>query len=612
MGHLIWSSLLLKIVRSFLDEYLPSWSEHPQGEEIQWERHNLFMAEVGSRMIGSVIIAAIVGAMFAGTVPIATSVIWFSGMAFVGLNSWILIGWYNRTAASATGLKYVRLWHWINLYLSVIWGIFWALTPFLFFPDASPIEIMSLLLIVVVMSSMPSVTMGCYPDIYVTFLTPVFFSFSWHIFSVDFGGEVLPVIIAPLTWVMLVLFSIIIHRTHMEAIVLRLEQRLAKEKADEKTDAKTRFIAVASHDLRQPIQAARLYAEAMLSDSRMLTESTATKLSRSLISASSLLDRLLDISKMDAGVMSVNKQSISVRQVVEEVSAIHSAHASEKGIALTFSCDDVYVSADHNILIEILDNILSNAVRYTSDGEIKISTDVQSGEVCIIITDTGCGIPSDRLALVFEEFYQVADGGGTTGATGTTGPTCNSGKGMGLGLPIVKRLSQLHNMRYELNSEAGKGTEFRAYLPSALQPVPAQESQQPLPASEPLRILIVDDEPEITDALSLILVSHGHDVWAANSLEEVEGVLIRSGVQPDLLITDDRLPHGNRSDDVLRIVYHHCSDNTPVIIMTGNTSPDRIKSLQTSGIPILFKPVGSDALLRLIADISDKLSTADA
>ncbi|MFT6538131.1 MAG: signal transduction histidine kinase [Thalassolituus sp.] len=586
--------------------------KHPLAEEIQWERHRLFMAEVGSRMVGSVIIAAIVGAMFAGTVPRSSSLIWFSGIAFVGLNSWVFVGWHRRSEKRASGLKYARLWHWINLYLSVIWGIFWALVPYLFFPDATQVQILSLLLLVVVASSMPSVTMGCYPDIYITFLTPVFFSFSWHLMSVDFGGEILPLIIAPLTWMMLVLFSIVIHRTHMESIILRLEHRKAQELADERTSAKTRFIAVASHDLRQPIQAARLYAEAMLSDSRMLTESTATKLSRSLTSASGLLDRLLDISKMDAGVMPVNKQSISVRQVVEEMSAIHSAHAAEKGIALTFSCDDVYVSADHNILIEILDNILSNAVRYTSDGEIKISTDVQSGEVCIIIRDTGCGIPSDRLALVFEEFYQVADGGGTTGATGKTGATCNSVKGMGLGLPIVKRLSQLHNMRYELNSEAGKGTEFRAYLPSALKPVPAQESQQPLPASEPLRILIVDDEPEITDALSLTLVSHGHDVWAANSLEEVEGVLIRSGVQPDLLITDDRLPYGNRSDDVLRIVYQHCSDNTPVIIMTGNTSPDRIKSLQTSGIPILFKPVGSDALLRLIADISDKLSTADA
>lgn len=564
------------------------------------------MAEVGSRMIGSVVIAAIVGAMFAGTVPLSTSLIWFSGIAFVGLNSWVLIGWHRRSEKKAPGQNYTRLWHWINLYLSVIWGIFWALTPYLFFPDATQVQILSLLLLVVVASSMPSVTMGCYPDIYITFLTPVFFSFTWHLFSVDFGGEVLPLIIAPLTWMMLVLFSLVIHRTHMESIVLRLEHRQAQELADERTSAKTRFIAVASHDLRQPIQAARLYAEAMVSDSRMMTESIATKLSSSLTSASGLLDRLLDISKMDAGVMPVNKQSISVRQVVEEVSAIHSAHAAEKGIALTFSCDDVYVSADHNILIEILDNILSNAVRYTSQGEIKISTDVQGEGVCITITDTGCGIPSDRLALVFEEFYQVADGEGATDTTGS------ADKGMGLGLPIVKRLSQLHNMRYELNSEEGKGTEFRVHLTSAPQPVPALTTSQPLPASKNLRILIVDDEPDITDALSLTIVSHGHDVWVANSLEEVESALVRSGVQPDLLITDDRLPHGKNSEDVFHTVHRFCSNDIPVIIMTGNTSPDRIQSLQSLGIPILFKPVGTGVLLRLISDISTNLRSANA
>lgn len=564
------------------------------------------MAEVGSRMIGSVIIAAILGAMFAGTVPLSTSLIWFSGIAFVGLNSWVLIGWHRRSQKKAPGQNYTRLWHWINLYLSVIWGIFWALTPYLFFPDATQVQILSLLLLVVVASSMPSVTMGCYPDIYITFLTPVFFSFTWHLFSIDFGGEVLPLIIAPLTWMMLVLFSLVIHRTHMESIILRLEHRKAQELADERTSAKTRFIAVASHDLRQPIQAARLYAEAMLSDTDMLVRETVVKLSRSLTSASGLLDRLLDISKMDAGVMTVNKQILSVRQVIEEVSAIHAVHAAKKGVDLTFFSDDLYVSADHFILVEILDNILSNAVRYTSHGEVTISTDVQGEEVCIVITDTGCGIPSDRLALVFEEFYQVADGEGATDTTGS------ADKGMGLGLPIVKRLSHLHKIRYELNSQEGMGTEFRLYLSAAVRPHSEKKAFNVLSFPEPMRILIVDDEPEITDALSLTLVSHGHDVWAAGSLEEVEEVLLGLGVKPDLLITDDRLPHGKNSEDVFYTVHRFCSNDIPVIIMTGNTSPDRIQSLQSLGIPILFKPVGTGVLLRLISDISANLRSANA
>ena len=203
------------LLRKLKNEFLPPINEHPLAEDLQWERHNLFMAEVGSRMVGSVIVACIVGLMFYSSATANALLTWFSGILFVAVNSWFLIRWHYRSDHENRSLSYVRTWHWVNLYLSVIWGIFWALTPFLFFPDASQIQILSLLLLVVVASSMPSVTMGCYPDIYITFLTPVFFSFSWHLLSVDFGGEILPLIIAPLTWMMLVLFSIVIHRTHM-------------------------------------------------------------------------------------------------------------------------------------------------------------------------------------------------------------------------------------------------------------------------------------------------------------------------------------------------------------------------------------------------------------
>jgi len=392
---------LAGLLKKLKNEFLPPISEHPLAEDLQWERHNLFMAEVGSRMVGSVIVACIVGLMFYSSATANALLTWFSGILFVAINSWVLIRWHYRSDHENRSLSYVRTWHWVNLYLSVIWGIFWALTPFLFFPDASQIQILSLLLLVVVASSMPSVTMGCYPDIYITFLTPVFFSFSWHLLSGDFGGEILPLIIAPLTWMMLVLFSIVIHRTHMESIILRLEHRNAQELADERTAAKTRFIAVASHDLRQPVQAARLYAEAMLSNPEMRNQETSEKLVRSLSSASHLLDRLLDISKLDAGVLEVNLQTVRVQKVLNEISAVHSVHAMEKGIHLRVQGEQCFVSADKSILIEILDNVIGNAVRYTEQGEITVSAHASGGSVCLTVTDTGLGIPKSKQAIVF-------------------------------------------------------------------------------------------------------------------------------------------------------------------------------------------------------------------
>ena len=581
------------LLKKLKNEFLPPISEHPLAEDLQWERHNLFMAEVGSRMVGSVIVACIVGLMFYSSATANALLIWFSGILFVAINSWVLIRWHYRSDHENRSLSYVRTWHWVNLYLSVIWGIFWALTPFLFFPDASQIQILSLLLLVVVASSMPSVTMGCYPDIYITFLTPVFFSFSWHLLSVDFGGEILPLIIAPLTWMMLVLFSIVIHRTHMESIILRLEHRNAQELADERTAAKTRFIAVASHDLRQPVQAARLYAEAMLSNPEMRNQETSEKLVRSLSSASHLLDRLLDISKLDAGVLEVNLQTVRVQKVLNEISAVHSVHAMEKGIHLRVQGEQCFVSADKSILIEILDNVIGNAVRYTEQGEITVSAHASGGSVCLTVKDTGLGIPTSKQAIVFEEFVQLESGPETV--TGNAG--------MGLGLPIVKRLCELHAIPFEFESDVGQGTSFRFYLPRALEESADSTDNITIKEQAPLRILLIDDEPQITDSLSMTLVAAGHDVEVAHNMQQLQQILITGRFIPQLVLSDDRLPGNLTSGDIIEEVNSHQGKPVPAIIMTGNTSPERIQALKSSGYPVLFKPVSNAEITTAITQL---------
>lgn len=581
------------LLKRLKNEFLPPIKEHPLAEDLQWERHNLFMAEVGSRMVGSVIVACIVGLMFYSSATANALLVWFSGILFVAINSWLLIRWHYRSDHENRSLSYVRTWHWVNLYLSVIWGIFWALTPFLFFPDASQIQILSLLLLVVVASSMPSVTMGCYPDIYITFLTPVFFSFSWHLLSVDFGGEILPLIIAPLTWMMLVLFSIVIHRTHMESIILRLEHRNAQELADERTAAKTRFIAVASHDLRQPVQAARLYAEAILSNPDMRNQETSEKLVRSLSSASHLLDRLLDISKLDAGVLEVNHQTVHVQKVLNEISAVHSVHAMEKGIHLRVHGEQCLVYVDKSILIEILDNVIGNAVRYTEQGEITVSAHTSGASVCLTVEDTGQGIPKAKQAIVFEEFVQLDSGPETV--TGNAG--------MGLGLPIVKRLCELHAIPFEFESDVGVGTSFRFYLPRASDDSANSSEGSTIKEQSPLRILVIDDEPQITDSLSMILVAAGHDVEVANNMPQLKQVLRSGRFIPQLVLSDDRLPGNLASGDIIEEVNSHLGRPVPAIIMTGNTSPERIQALKSSGYPVLFKPVSNAEITTAITQL---------
>ena len=576
---------MLNIVKTLKKKIAFGWESHPLAAEIQWERHNLFMSEVGSRMISSVVGAGLVGLMFYRSASTFTLFFWFAAVIFVALNSWLVIRSHNQNPAQHQPLEnisYVKHWHWLNLYLSVIWGVLWGLTPFLFFPEASQVQILSVLMLVVVLVSTPSVTMGCYPDIYITFLTPVFFSFGWHLLDVDFGGEWLPIIIAPFTWVSLVVFSVMIHRTHMEAIILRLEHHDSEKLAQRRNRAKTRFIAVASHDLRQPVQAARLYSEAMQSNAELRNDDTINKLTDSLNSASHLLDRLLDISRMDAGVVKVDKHCQRVDETLNRLASIHGIHAQEKSLDFVLENPQLWSEMDASIIGEILDNLLANAIRYTEKGSIFLRAKNQQGNIVVEVEDTGIGMTETQLEDAFEEFVQLGDN--------EKGPR----QGMGLGLPIVKRLCQLHGVELSAESKLGKGTCFSLTWPASQKPCDPLPIVHNTSALGTVRILLVEDEEQVADAISAVLVSIGHDVAVCHNLEQVQQ-LMQQAWTPDILLTDDRLPQGKNALDVIECV-HRKYMHLPVLVITGNTSPERLTTLQGSHLNVLFKPVSGQNL----------------
>jgi signal transduction histidine kinase/ActR/RegA family two-component response regulator len=586
--------ILLGIVKTLKKKMAFGWENHPLAAEIQWERHNLFMSEVGSRMISSVVGAGLVGLIFYRSASTFALFFWFAAVTFVALNSWLVIRSHNQNPAQHQPLEnisYVKRWHWLNLYLAVIWGILWGLTPFLFFPEASQVQVLSVLMLVVVLVSTPSVTMGCYPDIYITFLTPVFFSFGWHLLDVDFGGEWLPIIIAPFTWVSLVVFSVMIHRTHMEAIILRLEHQDSEKLAQRRNRAKTRFIAVASHDLRQPVQAARLYSEAMQSNTELRNDDTINKLTDSLHSASHLLDRLLDISRMDAGVVKVDKHCQRMDETLNRLASTHGIHAQEKSLSFVVETPQLWSEMDANIVGEILDNLLANAIRYTEKGSIFLRAKNQQGNIVVEVEDTGIGMTEAQLEDAFEEFVQLGDN--------EKGPR----QGMGLGLPIVKRLCQIHGIELSVVSKFGKGTCFSLTWPASDKPCERLPITPNTRAPGTVRILLVEDEAQVADAISAVLVSAGHDVAVCHNLEQTQE-LIKESWTPDILLTDDRLPQGKNALDVIDCV-HHKYQRLPVLVITGNTSPERLTTLQNSNLKVLFKPMSSKKLQSAITELLD-------
>ncbi len=175
---------------------------------------------------------------------------------------------------------------------------------------------------------------------------------------------------------------------------------------------------------------------------------------------------------------------------------------------------------------------------------------------------------------------------------------------MGLGLPIVKRLCELHAIPFEFESDVGQGTSFRFYLPRALEESGDYTDNITIKEQAPLRILLIDDEPQITDSLSMILVAAGHDVEVAHNMQQLQQILITGRFIPQLVLSDDRLPGNLTSGDIIEEVNSHQGRPVPAIIMTGNTSPERIQILKAGGYPVLFKPVSNTEITTAIAQLN--------
>lgn len=594
---------------------------HPLAHAIQWERHHLFMREVGGRMVASMILAFLVGLLFIDSASQMALMVWFGAAGFVSLNSFLIIRHYNRHVgierpdyfrdsleAKRARVQVARRWHAINLYLSIIWGIFWALSPFLFFPDASVVQVYSLLLLVVLMSSMPSMTMGCYPDIYLAFLAPVLGAFSWQLSSMELDGGWVHKVVGPLTWISLVAYSLAIFKTQIRFIILRLEHQQAQREAAEASQAKTRFLAAASHDLRQPLQAARLYMHALIQNSDVLVEGDQVLLERvnlGLNNANELLDRLLDVSRLDADNVPVNITTFDACALGQELIELLHPKAEHKSLTLRLQCPDTpcVITTDRVLLARIVRNLLENALLYTEEGEVALMMQRINGQLRMDVQDTGVGIPDDQQQEIFEEFTRLH-----SSEDGST-------PGIGLGLPIVQRLCQLLEIRLSLQSQVGDGTCFGLNVPLAdADAIAAMEQTASLKAISELEpddehwlqnrvLMVVDDQEEILDAISMTLIPYGCDVWVAQSVEEAVEQIRQHQLSLDMLISDDHLGPHTLSDDVIRAVQALQDQPVPVCVLTGSTAPARVRQLSASGHTILHKPVSPEILRHTLISV---------
>jgi len=381
-------------------------------------------------------------------------------------------------------------------------------------------------------------------------------------------------------------------RAKDEAERAKDEAERAKDEAERANLAKSKFLAAASHDLRQPVQALVFFTEALESSAPGVLVSN---LKMSLGALSSLLEGLLDVSRLDAGVVTPQDTSFSLSELLGRLVADATPLAGEKGITLKYVTTSAMVCTDPTLLGRVVQNLLSNAVKYTNQGRILVGCRRQDKRIRIEVWDTGIGIPKDRLDDVFLEFYQVGNS------------ERDRTQGLGLGLAIVQRLTLLLGARLSVRSVEGKGSVFSVEMPvvgfdmlrniAYLQGRPKGESRLGKPV-----IFIIDDELAVLRSLRVVIESWGYEVLTATMEEEAVTLLSRQTQPPDLIIADYRLRAGRTGAQAITRIWELFAHKIPSIIITGDTSPERLREVEAHGLTILHKPMQPAKLKAVIAE----------
>lgn len=366
---------------------------------------------------------------------------------------------------------------------------------------------------------------------------------------------------------------------------------------DQERKAQNRFIAAASHDLRQPLHALGLYLSALKAHiSTQRGHGILENISRSTEALNALLSSLLDISKLDAGVIDATEESFSLDTVFEQLHQTFQPEALENGLALNVNLTDLWVRSDRVLLERILRNLVSNGLKYTSEGSVSLNAEKHDEKVRILVTDTGHGIPKNEQEAIFNEYYQLHN------------PERDRAKGLGLGLSIVRRLARLLELEVTIVSERTRGTTFEILVQEG-EPRSSASKTHRLDSSYDdelanLSILVIDDEADVRESMRSVLDGKVKTVLTADSAIDACEQLISSEIVPDLIIADYRLRDDQTGDSAIERVREEVNEDVPAMIITGDTSPARLREATASGFRLLHKPVATEDLLVAVADLS--------
>ena len=376
------------------------------------------------------------------------------------------------------------------------------------------------------------------------------------------------------------------------------ELEVARAKADAANHDKTRFLAAASHDLLQPLNAARLYTSTLIERAKSTAfAELANSIEASLTAVEDIMSALLDISRIDSGALKPAPAPIQAQDLLKKTEVEFAPMARERSISLRIVKTRATVLADRSLVGRIVQNLVSNAIKYTPvGGKVLVGLRRRGNRWRLDVIDTGIGFNKDQHRLVFAEFSRLERG-------------ARMAQGLGLGLSIVQRLVAALGLTLELDSREGRGSRFSLYLPAVRNARPASEAEAP--TTEPdfgtlnLKVLCVDNERAILEAMEGLLKHWGCDVRTALSLKQIDRERLLEGWYPDLVLMDYHLDQTSGLD-AIEWLRHNIGGHLPAALVTADRSPAVRTLAEERGIAVITKPVKPAALRATISGLANQ------
>jgi len=552
--------------------------------------------------------------------PAMVIVPWLGAMTLLWLaRLWLLQRFQQATPQATPDWLRWRLWWNVGTLLS---GALWGATTWLLYQRGGHSQQVGLIITVYTFCIAVVPILATQPRVFLAFSALCFVPMAARV-ATDGSDNALE-----LAAILLLIFGLttVLARNYRQALQRAMELKLqsdhlaaqlriekmaadaARREAEVANRAKTQFFTAASHDLRQPLHAMGLFAEALRQKNHDVEVAhLVNSINESVDALEGLFSQLLDITRIDSGGVEVEPRHFAMGDLFRKLRLHFEPIAFEKGLALRFRGDARIAHADPLLVERIARNLVSNAIRYTSDGSVLVSCRRRNGRLLLQVWDTGTGIDAREQSRVFEEFYQVP---------GVERSLQHERRGLGLGLAIVKRLADLMSAPISLRSAPGRGTVFTLELPigrlaPTLQPLPSGPVVTGL-TLQGRQVLIVEDEPAVLMGLQALLEGWGARVLAFDSLRAVtawtaaldasaSGGMATAIDRPDLLIVDYRLEAGATGVDALDLLRQRFGAQLPAIMITGSMMSAQDVLAQEKDFHLLTKPVAPNKLRAMIA-----------